>query len=167
MFNHIQTKRISETVSFSSEEGNNEFLEELRAVPTEKRNELLLDFVRQTTAEILGFGTPRSLNTQQGFFKMGMDSLMTVQLRTRLEISLACSLPPTIAFEYPSISQLTSYLMQIVLQTPDQTTSSDQKAKIQLDEPGLELDTLSEDDLMELLDSELTKADEITKDGNQ
>ncbi len=163
MFSHIQTKKTAETVSSSSEEENNEFLEELRAATTEKQSELLVDLVRRTAAEILGFDTPRSLNTQQGFFKIGMDSLMTVQLRTRLEASLDCSLPPTIAFEYPTIAQMVSYLVKNVLQSQDRAL--DQDSEVQVDEPDLELDDISEDDLLKLLDSELTKADDITKDG--
>ena len=63
---------------------------------------------------------------------MGMDSIMTVQLRHCLETSLVCSLPPTLAFEYPTIEALTRYLGQEVLglDVPDRpahgATSADQ-----------------------------------------
>ncbi len=47
---------------------------------------------------------------------MGMDSIMAVQLRQRLENSLAgYSLPLTLAFEYPNIEALTQYLASEVL----------------------------------------------------
>ena len=47
---------------------------------------------------------------------MGMDSLMSVQLRQRLENSLdGHSLPLTLAFEYPNIEALTKYLAGEIL----------------------------------------------------
>ena len=40
---------------------------------------------------------------------------MTMQLRTRLEAALNCSLPPTLAFEYPSIHTLVDYILKEIL----------------------------------------------------
>jgi acyl carrier protein len=98
----------------------NSLLGQLQALSSpEKQREMLTDYIRQITAEVMGFDKSRVLNTREGFFKMGMDSLMTVQLRTRLESTLGCSLPPTIAFEYPTISQLAGYILQDVLHLPE------------------------------------------------
>jgi acyl transferase domain-containing protein/acyl carrier protein len=166
MFSRIQAKKTAELSSVSSEEKNSSFVEELRSAPLEKQNELLTDYVRRSAAKILGFDTPQSLNVNQGFFKMGMDSLMTVQLRTQLESSLHCSLPPTIAFEYPTIAQLVTYLLKNVVQTAtSQPPKIDQMAESKTAEPELKLDALSESELMKLLDSELAKAEDLTKDG--
>jgi hypothetical protein len=49
-----------------------------------------------------------------GFFEMGMDSLTSVQLKKRLEAGIGRSLPPTIAFNYPTIEKLAVYLARDV-----------------------------------------------------
>ena len=55
--------------------------------------------------------------TNQGFRELGMDSLMSVELRNRLERLLGCSLVSTLAFDYPNIEQLGEYLLDNVIVT--------------------------------------------------
>jgi acyl carrier protein len=77
------------------------------AAPTTPADVRLL--VRDEVARILGF-EPRELPTDQGFFRLGMDSVMSVRLRARLEHSLGRPLPATIALEYPTVEALAGYL---------------------------------------------------------
>ena len=46
---------------------------------------------------------------------MGMDSLMAVELKGRLERSLGVPLPSTLTFNYPTIKALTDYLLSEAL----------------------------------------------------
>ncbi len=166
LFRHIQVQKATETQASQEVAANDSFLEELQFVSSEQQSELLQDFVRRLAAEILGFDTPKAISLNQGFFKMGMDSMMTVQLRTRLETSLNCSLPPTIAFEYPSIAQLVAYLQKDVIQRSERSATINKESESQAAEAAPELlDSLSEDELMNLLDSELARVDDLTKDG--
>ena len=57
------------------------------------------------------------LKLDQGLTDMGMDSLMAVEISNRLKRSLGCSLPSTLAFEYPTLEALTDYLAMEVLET--------------------------------------------------
>ena len=101
-------------VELSETEEN--FLDRLRRTASSERREFLRDHVAEEVAEVLGVAHARALDPHQGFFRMGMDSLMSVQLRQRLENSLdGCSLPLTLAFEYPNIEALTKYLAGEVL----------------------------------------------------
>jgi len=161
--NHIRPQKIDDPARPTTKMERNVFLEQLQAAAPEKHRDMLTDYIRQTTAEILGFDKSRLLNTREGFFKMGMDSLMTVQLRTRLESSLGCSLPPTIAFEYPTISQLAVYMLQDVLHLPAKTTNSEVTAQPDASVTDPELDALSDDNLLDLLDDELAKVENLTK----
>jgi hypothetical protein len=54
----------------------------------------------------------RKPDPQQGFFHMGMDSLMAVQLKSRLENRLGKSLPNTLIFNYPTIESMAGYLAE-------------------------------------------------------
>ena len=49
------------------------------------------------------------------FFEFGMDSLMSLDLRNRLQADLELDLPSTLALEHPSIPDLVDYLIADVL----------------------------------------------------
>ena len=112
--------------------------------------------IRELVAGILGFASSDKVDPKQGFFKMGMDSIMTVQLRTRLEMSLGCTLPPTLAFEYPTVEFLAKYLAETVvkLSGPAEVRNVVEPQPVEPTElEGLH-DDLSEDGLVELLAKE-------------
>ena len=101
--------------SLPTEAPPSELLHQLSQATDQRRRLLLIQYLRSQVASILGFTTPDSIGVEQGFFKLGMDSMMTMQLRTRLEAVLSCSLPPTLAFEYPSIHTLADYILKEIL----------------------------------------------------
>jgi NAD(P)-dependent dehydrogenase (short-subunit alcohol dehydrogenase family)/acyl carrier protein len=159
----IKLKKSSVVSQPVSKAEDSSLRQKLQAVSQEKQREMLSEHVTQLVSEILGFTSSQSINPRHGFFKMGMDSLMTVQLRTRLEASVDCVLPATIAFEYPSITDLVNYLLEHVLQ-PTSKIATD--LKIDPDTEGSKttqaLEDLSESELLNLLDNELSKIDDLT-----
>lgn len=60
-----------------------------------------------------GGGAPRAIDVEQGFFEMGLDSLMAIELKRRLERATALSLPRTIAFEFPNVDALARHLCTV------------------------------------------------------
>jgi acyl carrier protein len=128
----------------------------LEEAPPGERWDLLLAHVRAVAAQVLGFGAPELLDPKQGFFSMGMDSIMTLQLKNRLEIGLGEKLPRTVAFEYPNIEALTTYLATRVLSLQPTTEClgrqpvEDGSAAV-----SAERDELSEEELVELLSKKL------------
>jgi acyl carrier protein len=140
------------------------FAERLTAVPFNQRHELLQAHVREKVAQVLGFSAPDQLDPQQGFFKSGMDSVMAVQLRLLLETSLACPLPTTVAFEYPTVETMTVYLANEVLGLVDSLPQS--AAALETNQKVDEVDTLaglSEDELLAMFDNELVIIDELVE----
>lgn len=85
------------------------------AAPSTDRWELLRSHVRQQVARVLGLDSCDAVDPERGFFEMGMDSIMTVELRSRLGADLGRSLPSTLAFEYPTVDALARYLARDVL----------------------------------------------------
>ena len=87
------------------------FREELEETPLHRRQALLTKRLQQEVARVLGHSDSYVPEIEQGFFDMGMDSLMSVELKHRLEALLAVSLPSTLAFEYPTIADVVTYLV--------------------------------------------------------
>jgi len=74
------------------------------------RWDMMLSHVKTEVAKVLGFGPGEEPALDEGFFKMGMDSLTSVELRTRLEATLGRSLPATLAFEHSTVETLARHL---------------------------------------------------------
>jgi acyl carrier protein len=87
----------------------------LEEAPANERRDQLAIHVRGQVAQVLGLPAGTLPPLEQGFFNLGMDSLLTLELRNRLQTSLACSLPTTLTFNYPTIEALVAYLAEAVL----------------------------------------------------
>ena len=66
--------------------------------------------VRAEVAAVLGLPSPEHLDPARNLFESGMDSLMSVDLKSRLEHAVEPSLPPTLTFNYPTVQALVGYL---------------------------------------------------------
>ena len=125
----------------------------LRASATD-RKELLVAYVQQKVLEVLGSEIEQSIDPQQGFFDMGMESLMAVELRNRLASELGISLPATLAFKYPTMEDLVEYLAVDLWPA--------ERVEEQAAAPSA-LDHLSEDQLEASIADELQKLDRLAR----
>jgi acyl transferase domain-containing protein/surfactin synthase thioesterase subunit/acyl carrier protein len=69
-----------------------------------ERRELILEFVRQEVAELLGLGV--SVDPRRPLSELGLDSLMSVSLVNRLEPALGVLVPMAILLKGPSVEEL-------------------------------------------------------------
>jgi len=67
------------------------------------------DTVRSVVAEALGY-EPGALPADRGFFDLGLDSLMAVRLRARLEDALGRPVPTAALFAHPTVEALAAWL---------------------------------------------------------
>ena len=86
-------------------------LERFAATPAAEQETLLVSFVQREVQAVLRL--PSAPAPTVGFFDLGMDSLMAVELRNRLNrtLSEAYAVPNTLVFDYPTISDLASHLV--------------------------------------------------------
>ncbi len=89
--------------------------DELREAPRAERREKLIAYVRQEVASVLGLPPGEPVPLAQGLFEMGMDSLMSVELKSRLERGLSHPLPSTLTFNYPNVGALAAFIEAEVL----------------------------------------------------
>jgi acyl transferase domain-containing protein/acyl-CoA synthetase (AMP-forming)/AMP-acid ligase II/acyl carrier protein len=66
------------------------------------------------------------IDPSQPFAYYGLDSIHAVRLTTALEAWLGCELPPTLAYEYPSIDLLSDHLAQLGNQPVKQAPAEDE-----------------------------------------
>ncbi len=89
-----------------------EFIEFLNNNPPNERLNILMGYLQKQVGKVLGMNQEQLPNPKTGFFDLGMDSLMAVELKKKLESSLNLSLSTTLAFQYPNIESLARYLLE-------------------------------------------------------
>ena len=65
---------------------------------------MVLAHVQSQIATVLDVSPASRISPDQGFFELGLDSLTSIELRNRLQSSLACRLPTTFVFDCPNIN---------------------------------------------------------------
>ena len=83
----------------------------IRELPAEDREAALVDFVLEELQSVLRLAAAPS--TTVGFFDLGMDSLMAVEFRNRLNRGLAgaYSAPSNVVFDHPTPLRLAQHLL--------------------------------------------------------
>lgn len=86
--------------------------EQLRNLePGRKRRTLLESHLQEQVAQVLKL-KPAVVTLSKPLRTLGMDSLMALELRNRLERSLGLTLPATTFFNYPTVAALTKHLAE-------------------------------------------------------
>jgi NAD(P)-dependent dehydrogenase (short-subunit alcohol dehydrogenase family)/acyl carrier protein len=132
-------------------------LQHLEETPVRERRGVLLSHIRALLAEVLGVSPTDAVDLNRGFFELGMDSLMSVEIRNRLHTSLGCTLSATLVFKYPTVEALVDYLIQDALSLEFEVRSSisDQPASVDQKRLAPDLQELSQDEIAALLIQEL------------
>jgi acyl transferase domain-containing protein len=139
-------------------------VERLAKAPAGARRDVLLDYVRGEVAQVLGSGgSADAVPPAAGFFELGMDSLMSVELKRRIERGAGKTLPSTLTFNYPNSAALAAFLDEAL--TPAGPAAP---APVAVAAPGptapppavpeRDLDELSDDELEARLRARLERA---------
>ncbi|PRQ09060.1 type I polyketide synthase [Enhygromyxa salina] len=83
---------------------------ELAQLPSSEHTRALIDLVRAEAGAILGLGT--DLAIARPLQEMGLDSLMAVELRNRLQERSGLRLSATLLFDYPTVEALAGLLLR-------------------------------------------------------
>ncbi len=102
--------------------GRTELVERLANAPVQQRKRLLADHLRDAVAEVTRVD-PAEIREDAGFFDLGMDSLMAVELRRRIEQGVGAEVPATLAMDHPRLSDVVDYLLDDVLGLGEQSSA--------------------------------------------
>jgi acyl carrier protein len=91
--------------------GNQDFCHALLGAAAEDRRVMLMEHLRQQTAQILSLPSQVKIDQDEALHDLGLDSLMAVELRNALMTSLGRQLSPTMVLDYPTLRTLTDFLL--------------------------------------------------------
>jgi acyl transferase domain-containing protein/acyl carrier protein len=130
-----------------------DFLQVLESAPVYRRAELLAGRIQEEVARVMGIVHPSGVDRERGFVEMGMDSLMAVELKKRLEALAGRPLHSSIVFNYPSVAAMVAHLGAVLSILPAEGPSSVKPSLAEEDERLFE--DLSDADAERLLAQEL------------
>ena len=80
----------------------------------DQRDAGLRRFLREELARALRLKSPDHVKPRQRLFDLGMDSLTSVELGSRMQAVLGIRLPSTALFDFPTVEALGNYLVDAV-----------------------------------------------------
>lgn len=129
--------------------------QQIANAPEAARLDILARFVSEQAAQVMGESSGDNIPPDRGLFEMGMDSLMSVELRRKLEVGTGLKLPSTLTFNYPNVNALAGFLETRFapqeVATPKAPAASADTNTGQADED----DDMSEEDIMARLRAKL------------
>ncbi|MFF8811781.1 SDR family NAD(P)-dependent oxidoreductase [Streptomyces pactum] len=137
---------------------------ELLAVePGRRRRAVLVRHCTEQVARVLKCDEAK-VDVTAPLAGLGFDSLMSLELRKRLESSLGVELPATVVWRFPTVEALVPFLaerMEIALEAGPAVGAEEAAADERpADGTGTDLDDLSDSDVEALLLAKLTELDE-------
>ncbi|PRQ09065.1 type I polyketide synthase [Enhygromyxa salina] len=107
-----EARAALDTSSSSSEPDEARLLARLRGLSETERLRALVNLVLGETAAVLGYHDASRLDPNTGFVDLGLDSLMAVEVRRRLQRETGLNLPATLAFDHPSPQHVANFLLE-------------------------------------------------------
>jgi len=143
----------------------------LEALPPGRRRRAWLEsYIQQQVAHVLKLA-PSRVEVGRAFRTLGLDSLMGLELRNRLEAGTATSLPATLVWNHPTVTLLAPEIarrMGIALDESGEAASTDRAAQaldmVEADAAAVEallddIEDLSDEEARRLLAEELSPPD--------
>ena len=115
-------REVPDAAPAATPSGKTQLVERLAGAPVQQRKKLLADYLRDAVAEVTRVDAAE-IREDAGFFDLGMDSLMAVELRRRIEQGVGKEIPATLAMDYPRLSDVVDYLLGDVLGLSEQASA--------------------------------------------
>lgn len=128
------------------------WLPRLRAVAHSRRKDLLATLLEERIQQTLQLDRTNPVPSEQPLQELGLDSLLSIELRNALGLAMDRILPATLLFNYPTLDALTTFLMRELGEetAPGSTVriapKSDRKSLLE------DIEALSDEEVDRLLD---------------
>ena len=111
---------------------DSDFLTELTEAPENERNDILIGYLQNLLVDLLEFKPGERPDPQLGFFDMGMASVAVAQFHNLLQKQFDVKMNDSALFEYPTISKLSGYLLELI--NFDEFEHQDSSVAVQADD---------------------------------
>ncbi len=125
----------------------------LAAAEAGERPEIIADLLATELAAVIGLSSKTEVDTSRKLSTMGVDSLLAVDLRNRLELALGHKLPASLLFDHPTIDELALHLSRALDQGPARPAAPAPA----LPDASAENEALSEEELGRRLEAQLSR----------
>jgi polyketide synthase 12/myxalamid-type polyketide synthase MxaB len=85
---------------------------ELQATPADQRATALMRRLETLVRRVVGIAAGRALDPRAPLRELGMDSLMTVELRNAIGSAAGMAFPATLVFDHPTLDALVQHLLE-------------------------------------------------------
>ncbi len=138
--------------------------QELAISANERHFDILLTHVLEQLGRVLRMD-PKRIDSNATFVSFGVDSLMSLELRNRLQSSLGLDFRATLLFTYPTANKLTGFLVEQfnkeATASPPPVSAKDSSSEPQQTSAAEALADLNADDLLAMLDEELSATKKV------
>ena len=135
-------------------------LQQLHQASESERNQILIEHLQTGVAKIIGLSESKLPDPELGFFRMGMDSLMAVELRNMLSYTLGSSISIATLFEESNIKDLAEYLIKDIF--PEEADQDVQDSQNII--PSKQIETEFEGEVDSAIASELQEIQALLKE---
>ncbi|HEY9228002.1 MAG TPA: beta-ketoacyl reductase, partial [Gemmatimonadaceae bacterium] len=105
---------VVQTAAAPATSSASDILQRLRQTSADTRSNLLESFLGEQLIRVLALDVSHRIDPHRSLMQMGMDSLMAMELRNRLQNTLKVTVPVADLLEGPSVRQLASTVLEIM-----------------------------------------------------
>ena len=92
-----------------------DFIDQLKSAPDDLRVSILEEKVSALLADVLGMDSADNIDKNRIVFEYGMNSLMAMDLKNRLQRTLKIRLPATLVLKYPTVNAMVESIIESAL----------------------------------------------------
>jgi acyl transferase domain-containing protein/NADPH:quinone reductase-like Zn-dependent oxidoreductase/NADP-dependent 3-hydroxy acid dehydrogenase YdfG/acyl carrier protein len=115
LLSELRSARKVRTSVTATRPKNPSWLPQLETAAPVRRPYLLAQLIAERIQVTLGLSPAQELDPEQPLQELGLDSLLSIELRNSLGASLNCTLPATLLFNYSTLAALTGFLSRDIL----------------------------------------------------
>jgi myxalamid-type polyketide synthase MxaB len=103
-----------------------DFSKTLRSAPETARRQLLVEHIYEAVRQVLGLSASYEINDSKAWTELGVDSLMMVEIKNRLERSLRLTFPIELLIRDVSVQSISAYVLDKLAAAPAEETPHEQ-----------------------------------------